>query len=232
MTQDHQTTTDQVVKTILTGIKKGTFTSGQRLPSQREMASMFGVSRMVIREAVKILEGKGILFSKRGSGIYVKQEVDNIENTSLGSISSYEIEDIYSLSSVIWKSCTDLVVENATDSELQELYKRTTEMYESYGTSTSIQVKYIYETAFGLTICKLTHNKLLYKLMVEMLNITSDIDYQVIKSNGNYKKMIEMDLRLIESLMSRDSNRARFWSNEREIEIHQIIKSNNLDSNF
>ncbi|MCL1926025.1 MAG: FadR family transcriptional regulator [Syntrophorhabdaceae bacterium] len=43
---------------------------GQRLPSERELALMFGVSRISIREALAILETKGLVERKVGGGTF------------------------------------------------------------------------------------------------------------------------------------------------------------------
>lgn len=45
---------------------------GDRLPPERELCQQFGVSRTVIREAIRALEAKGLLTSQGGSGTYVK----------------------------------------------------------------------------------------------------------------------------------------------------------------
>ena len=76
MKPNRLTTTEQIINTIISGIRKGSFKVGQRLPSQRDMAELFGVSRTAIRESVKILEGKGIVRSKRGSGIFICNALD------------------------------------------------------------------------------------------------------------------------------------------------------------
>jgi len=44
---------------------------GDRLPSERELAEQFGVSRTVVREAVRSLAGKGLIEVRSGSGIRV-----------------------------------------------------------------------------------------------------------------------------------------------------------------
>lgn len=46
--------------------------SGERLPPQDELAERLGVSRTVIREAVRFLMAKGLLEARKGSGIYVR----------------------------------------------------------------------------------------------------------------------------------------------------------------
>jgi DeoR family transcriptional regulator, aga operon transcriptional repressor len=46
--------------------------SGERLPPQDELAERLGVSRTVIREAVRYLIAKGLLEARKGSGVYVR----------------------------------------------------------------------------------------------------------------------------------------------------------------
>src|SRR5437868_4206273 len=45
---------------------------GDRLPAERELARQFGVSRTVIREAVRSLAAKGMLEVRSGSGTIVR----------------------------------------------------------------------------------------------------------------------------------------------------------------
>lgn len=46
---------------------------GEPLPTNEELATFFGVSRSVIRDAIKKLESQGVLTARRGSGVYVSQ---------------------------------------------------------------------------------------------------------------------------------------------------------------
>lgn len=52
-------------------IEKGEYTVGQRLPSERELAQAFAVSRPTIREAIIALELDGLVEVRLGSGVYV-----------------------------------------------------------------------------------------------------------------------------------------------------------------
>jgi GntR family transcriptional regulator, transcriptional repressor for pyruvate dehydrogenase complex len=60
---------EQLVDQIQTGIRTGTLERGQRLPAERELSELFGVSRGVVREAVKVLAAMGLVESRQGSGI-------------------------------------------------------------------------------------------------------------------------------------------------------------------
>lgn len=55
-------------------ITDGTIKTGERLPSERELADQLGVSRPTIREAMIALEMSGVIEIRTGSGIYVTQK--------------------------------------------------------------------------------------------------------------------------------------------------------------
>ncbi len=52
-------------------IRNGALMRGQKLPTERELAARFGVSRGVVREAIKSLAAIGLVEARQGSGIYV-----------------------------------------------------------------------------------------------------------------------------------------------------------------
>lgn len=54
-------------------ILKGTYPPKTRLPSEGDMAQRFGVSRTVMREAVSRLKAEGLVESRQGSGIFVRE---------------------------------------------------------------------------------------------------------------------------------------------------------------
>lgn len=60
-----------IIDDIKAMILRGELRQGDRLPSERELAERFNVSRVPIREALKILEYMGIVDSTQGDGTYV-----------------------------------------------------------------------------------------------------------------------------------------------------------------
>jgi len=67
------TLTDRVVAALIDLIRGEDFPPGSRLPSEMDMASRFGVSRTVIREAISRLKSEGLVESRQGSGVFVRE---------------------------------------------------------------------------------------------------------------------------------------------------------------
>ncbi len=58
---------DDVVDQVRTAITTGSIVAGERLPSEREFAEQFGVSRATLREALRALEAVGLIEIRLGS---------------------------------------------------------------------------------------------------------------------------------------------------------------------
>lgn len=65
-------------------IARGDVKVGERLPSERDLATRFGVSRPTIREAMIALELNGIVEIRTGSGVYVLKQLPNPEVSDVG----------------------------------------------------------------------------------------------------------------------------------------------------
>jgi GntR family hexuronate regulon transcriptional repressor len=70
--RDTQKLYQQIARTIAAAIEDGRYAPGDRLPSERELADDFGVSRPTIRDAMIALEFQGLVEARQGSGVYVK----------------------------------------------------------------------------------------------------------------------------------------------------------------
>lgn len=74
----------EVVDRIRDLIKAHDLDVGDRLPSERALAEALEVSRVSVRQAIKVLENMGLLESRVGSGTYVKElGVDAVVNIML-----------------------------------------------------------------------------------------------------------------------------------------------------
>jgi DNA-binding FadR family transcriptional regulator len=63
------------VAASITGlIKESGLHAGDRLPTERALSERLGVSRTVVREAVKVLTAAGLVRARQGSGLYVAND--------------------------------------------------------------------------------------------------------------------------------------------------------------
>ncbi len=67
---------EETVERMLTVIKLGMVAPGHRFPPERELAGLFGVSRLTLREAIRALQQAGYVESRRGrfGGTFVTYE--------------------------------------------------------------------------------------------------------------------------------------------------------------
>jgi DNA-binding FadR family transcriptional regulator len=72
---DRRRGSDRVAEQIQNAVSAGTLAVGDRLPNERELGRLFGVSRATIREAVRQLETEGMVEVRRGvtGGTFVSQ---------------------------------------------------------------------------------------------------------------------------------------------------------------
>lgn len=69
----------QLQRHIAAALAAGELTPGDCLPAERDMAQMTGLSRVTVRKAIQELVATGQLVQRRGSGTYVAQKVERLE---------------------------------------------------------------------------------------------------------------------------------------------------------
>jgi GntR family transcriptional repressor for pyruvate dehydrogenase complex len=69
---------DGAVEQIHEMIIKGELLPGDKLPSERDLTTQLGVSRTAVRDALRILEGMGLLSVQPGRGTFVVDGVDEV----------------------------------------------------------------------------------------------------------------------------------------------------------
>ncbi|OFV84011.1 MAG: hypothetical protein A2W26_10910 [Acidobacteria bacterium RBG_16_64_8] len=64
----------QVMRSLKEDILSGRCARGERLPSEHELTRIFNVSRVVVRQALDILEGEGLVERMKGKGTFVAED--------------------------------------------------------------------------------------------------------------------------------------------------------------
>ncbi len=79
---------EEIVEQIREMISQGDLKPGDRIPSERELSAMLGVSRPSVREAIMVLDAMGLVEARQGGGTYVR----SLAETSLADPLSQMVE--------------------------------------------------------------------------------------------------------------------------------------------
>jgi GntR family transcriptional regulator len=69
---ERKTLTEIAEQELRQAITRGTFRPGSQLPTEAELCEMLGVSRTVVREALRVLEDDGLVARRHGVGTFVR----------------------------------------------------------------------------------------------------------------------------------------------------------------
>ena len=88
--QDSHKLYRKIALAIAAAIADGRYGPGEKLPSERELADSFGVSRPTIRDAMIALEFQGLVEARRGSGVYVNASAPVPEDAAELAVNALE----------------------------------------------------------------------------------------------------------------------------------------------
>ncbi|MDQ2690513.1 MAG: GntR family transcriptional regulator, partial [Chloroflexota bacterium] len=71
---ERKTLTEIALQELRQAIVGGTFRPGSQLPTEAELCGMLGVSRTVVREALRVLEDDGFVVRRHGVGTFVRNQ--------------------------------------------------------------------------------------------------------------------------------------------------------------
>jgi DNA-binding FadR family transcriptional regulator len=113
-----------VVDQIRRAIRTGRFVAGQKLPPERELARQLGVSRTTVREALRVLQGEGLVETRRGrSGgpVVLGDEMSAAAVRRKVRDRLAEIDDIYDFRGVVEGATARLAAQRRTEREAEHL---------------------------------------------------------------------------------------------------------------
>lgn len=66
----------QVANALRAAILTRKFQPGDKLPSGPQLATSYGVARMTVQQAIRILRDEGLIVSRQGSGVFVRERTE------------------------------------------------------------------------------------------------------------------------------------------------------------
>jgi len=154
---------DQVLASLLSQIQTSGLSPGDALPRERELAAQLDVSRSMIRQAFRVLEDRGIVDSRQGSGRYLR--VASSQDPDLPhALETASIVDILEARIILERNCVALACERRTAGEASTINQRAR-------TLTSFRDN----VAFHVAIASATHNFMLERLVRQQIELAEQL---------------------------------------------------------
>lgn len=119
---------EQVADVLRSRIVRGELPLGKKLPTERELAVRYRVSRNVVREAVRTLVNDGLVRVRQGSGVYVSDDASQALSNSLQLAISMgdttrKLVHLIEIRQLVEPGVAALAAEHATPEDLETLRK-------------------------------------------------------------------------------------------------------------
>lgn len=195
-------TTDTVAEYLSEGIASGKWKPGEKLPSEVQLCSLLGASRVTVRSAIGRLTGLGLVQSRQGKGTYVCEPIMSYEIPVL-SIQSADWLSIFEFRKIIESESAALAAIRATAAEVRELGDSLVGMERGE----SLQEVADYDMRFHEIVARVSGNELIYQVF-QMMRETYN---RMFRDNVNRvgKAGIEDHRHILLAIQTRDMDAAR-----------------------
>ena len=142
---------------LLADLRDARWLPGQRLPTERQLGELHGVSRSAVRRALGEMKGLGLITQKVGSGTYVAEDVTDRLPKSRPMEAAVSPADLMEARLVFEPSLVELAVRNGTSVD----FARMDGFCRNAGASETLQQFEHWDVAFHHGLAESTHNSFL-----------------------------------------------------------------------
>jgi GntR family transcriptional regulator, transcriptional repressor for pyruvate dehydrogenase complex len=199
-----QRLSDKVADQLLVSIQSEQLTAGSRLPSERELSEQFGVSRTVVREAVRSLAAKGVLEVRSGSGVHVTPVAASSVSEQMalflrgrGAIDYAKINEVRMALEI---RTAQIAAERATDEDIAELREHSERM----ATLDDVDAASAEDVEFHRAIARATHNELFTVMLDSIGAILLEIRHATLGLPGRIQEGVSFHERILDRIAAHD----------------------------
>lgn len=173
-------TSDRIIEYIQTQMAEATLNAGDKLPSERKLAHQFNVSRATIREAIGLMEAKGMVKIRHGAStiildIFKPKLIDPLQD--LVKTNQALTADVIAVRHLLEVEATILAAQHATKPTLQIIKNALTHLLSCNKQDAETQVKA--DMDFHLAIADASQNIVLTKMLRSMGNL---VEHEMLKT--------------------------------------------------
>ncbi|MDT8859412.1 FadR family transcriptional regulator [Alkalihalobacillus sp. MEB130] len=198
----------EVIKQINNIINEDQLTSGDKLPSERELSDRLDVGRSSVREALRALELLDLIETRRGEGTYIKP---------FGSYRLVEIllsfllkddnarKDLTETRRIVELEALKLACDRITDDSVDQI-KKLIDLAKEEWSHGDLPVEEDY--LFHKTIVEASHNRLLLNLWVSLVEYNKVAIERSLQREGRMLVSLGEHVEIYEALKNRDQKAA------------------------
>lgn len=205
---------DIVYEHMLQAISDGTWTPGEKIPSENKLAQMYGVSRVTVRAAIQRLTSINLLESRQGGGTFVcnpstDQRMDSMR--PLFTLSRMDRRNVFEFRKTIETGEAVLAAERITPEMLQRM-RKVSEQMEKGGSQEDVTE---YDLEFHRLIAEATGNPIFVKV------------FDLLRST--YRALLEENVAIMGATGARYHHMITYALEARDAELAQTLMRKHLD---
>jgi GntR family transcriptional repressor for pyruvate dehydrogenase complex len=201
---------EQIVEQIEQLILDGKLRPGDQLPSERELAEQFSVSRTAVREAVKALSEKGLVEIEAGRGTFITQGVSKALRHSLDWVVRFgegnRLADLVQVRAILEPEIAVLAAEKATEQDIESL-ERAVNVMDSAIDNADVYVEADLE--FHLALASATQNHLITTLIDPIVDLLREQRKRIFLVDGGAQRGQYHHKCILEAIKKHDPLAAR-----------------------
>jgi GntR family uxuAB operon transcriptional repressor len=219
----------------------GVFKAGQRLPSERDLSERFETSRATIREAVIMLELKGLVVVRQGAGIYFidsPQKEDKRTELANSDVGPFEL---LQARQIVESNVAGFAATQIKFNELREL-KRVLQQLESEANGDSEKLEAL-DKQFHLLIAESTQNRVLVNQAIDIWSavrtnnpLWRELNHQLLNEKNLKSKWLKGHKSILLALQKRSPEDAKqaVWQHIEncKLELMKVAKSDSNDTDL
>jgi GntR family transcriptional repressor for pyruvate dehydrogenase complex len=201
------TTSEEVISQLREMIHRGELRPGDRLPPERDLAKMLGVSRPTLRAGIRSLSAVGVLQSRQGAGTFlVKAEgppaLDSNPLRLMASLHGFTPGEMFEARKSLEMAIAGLAAERATADQLATMSEEIAGMYASLDDPEQFLV---HDMRFHQTVAAASGNRILTSLMNMVATILFDVRRKTVNRARDLKESAAMHREVYRAVRERDA---------------------------
>jgi GntR family transcriptional repressor for pyruvate dehydrogenase complex len=203
-------TAEEVAARLRDMIQSGELSAGDKLPPERDLAKILGVSRPTLRAGIRSLSAVGILFSKQGAGTFVaaRDESPTLDSSSLRMLSAlhgFTSDEMFEARLALEMSIAGLAAKRVTSEQMTTLAEEIAGMYASL---TEPEQYLVHDMRFHQIVAAASGNRILTSLMNMVATILFEYRSKTVKRATDLKESAEQHHNIYRALRDHDPEAA------------------------